>query len=1246
MTALSWQRLALAATLTCFVAACGDDPKDPLANNPGADTALDAGDGGTVDPDGSLPTDAGDASDTATDAQPNPDAADAQDATPDADGGTDATDADGGSDAGGPDNTVPVVECRTLTPVDGARCDVQRDGNALLIQGTVLGTDGTYVGGEVLLSDSGFIECVGCDCAAEAAALSASIVTCPGMAISPGLINAHDHITFTQNAPGSWGDERYDHRHEWRTGRNGGTEINVPGNASRQQVQWGELRQVFAGTTSVAGSGSAEGLLRNLDREESELGVGDIDYATFPLGDTSGVQRTTDCSYPNIDSPTAAAHVGCYLAHVAEGVDLAARNEFLCVSSADRGGADLTNENSAFIHLVGLNAVDGAELAQQGTALVWSPRSNISLYGNTAPVTMFHRQGVRIALGTDWTASGSVHILRELACADELNQNHYGNAFTDRELWLMATGWAADALRIDSVLGRLAEGRFGDVTIFAVEDGEDPYRAVVTADVQDIVLVLQSGLPLLGDADVMADIPMGQALCETVDRCGADATVCVERETGASFATLSAANSSAYGLFFCDTPPNEPTCVPFRPGEYDGTVTDADLDGDGIANEADNCPTVFNPVRPVDDGVQGDFDADGVGDVCDVCPLDADTDACTSFDADDRDGDGIANTDDNCPLVANEGQADTDLDGIGDDCDPCPEFSDASGACQSTIQDIKQGVTPLDARVVVEGVVTGVDTRSYWLQDVDADSPEYSGIYLFNGAQPTVEVGQRVRVAASTSEFFGQLQLSGVTSLEVLDEGPIALVPAVVAPEDVGDGGALAEAYEGVLVTVEGEVTAVNPPAGGGDSDPTQEYVIGDGIKVNDLIYLTTPFPDVGDALRVTGPIRFANGSYKVEPRSAEDVVVTGTRPPALVAFTPERAFTTPAASGAAVTPSTLTLTLDRPAPEGGAFITLFSTNAAVVEVPAGVTIPEGDTSIEVTLGATVAADDPVEIIAEYSPVSLSAFVTVIAPGREAELGDVTPNPVVLSTNGSAEVTVQLDIPLQAATATLGVTPADALVSSADVTLEAGALAATVTITAGDTAGETTVTLTLGGSEVQVDVEVTETPLVGLVLSEVYYDHPSGDDGFEWIELYNGSAASVDLSAYTIGAGGRTYTNATYALSGTVEAFGCVVIGGPSSAPENGAPVFDVALNFEPDIQNSGDTADAVGLFLGEVTDGAVPVDAVIYGGTNGDNFVDATGAVGAVSVGDAPATNSIEQTASGWAVQAAPTPNVCRLGE
>ncbi len=39
-----------------------------------------------------------------------------------------------------------------------------------------------------------------------------------------------------------------------------------------------------------------------------------------------------------------------------------------------------------------------------------------------------------------------------------------------------------------------------------------------------------------------------------------------------------------------------------------------DLDGDGIANEGDNCPDHAN-------SDQADFDGDGVGDLCDLCPL-------------------------------------------------------------------------------------------------------------------------------------------------------------------------------------------------------------------------------------------------------------------------------------------------------------------------------------------------------------------------------------------------------------------------------------------------------------------------------------------------------------------------------------------------------------------------------------------------------------------------------------------------
>ncbi|MGE5181644.1 MAG: thrombospondin type 3 repeat-containing protein [Acidobacteriota bacterium] len=73
----------------------------------------------------------------------------------------------------------------------------------------------------------------------------------------------------------------------------------------------------------------------------------------------------------------------------------------------------------------------------------------------------------------------------------------------------------------------------------------------------------------------------------------------------------------------------------------DAAATDSfdapgDRDGDGIADNADNCPDVANPD-------QHDFDGDGHGDACDHCPHLASTI--------DPDGDG---------------------DGVGDDCDPRP----------------------------------------------------------------------------------------------------------------------------------------------------------------------------------------------------------------------------------------------------------------------------------------------------------------------------------------------------------------------------------------------------------------------------------------------------------------------------------------------------------------------------------------------------------------------------------------------
>jgi len=67
-----------------------------------------------------------------------------------------------------------------------------------------------------------------------------------------------------------------------------------------------------------------------------------------------------------------------------------------------------------------------------------------------------------------------------------------------------------------------------------------------------------------------------------------------------------------------------------------------DTDGDGKADDHDNCPSISN-------ADQADSDGDGKGDACD-----------------------------NCPTVSNADQADADADGVGDACAPPPP---AAGCC-------------------------------------------------------------------------------------------------------------------------------------------------------------------------------------------------------------------------------------------------------------------------------------------------------------------------------------------------------------------------------------------------------------------------------------------------------------------------------------------------------------------------------------------------------------------------------------
>ncbi|MEL6178938.1 MAG: thrombospondin type 3 repeat-containing protein, partial [Myxococcota bacterium] len=101
-----------------------------------------------------------------------------------------------------------------------------------------------------------------------------------------------------------------------------------------------------------------------------------------------------------------------------------------------------------------------------------------------------------------------------------------------------------------------------------------------------------------------------------------------------------------------------------------------DSDGDGIGDACDNCTDEPN-------ADQGDADHDGIGDLCDNCstynPSQADFNGDHVGDAcQDSDGDGLRDDADNCPQTPNPEQLNNDGDLFGDACDICQSIFEAS----------------------------------------------------------------------------------------------------------------------------------------------------------------------------------------------------------------------------------------------------------------------------------------------------------------------------------------------------------------------------------------------------------------------------------------------------------------------------------------------------------------------------------------------------------------------------------------
>jgi len=329
-------------------------------------------------------------------------------------------------------------------------------------------------------------------------------------------------------------------------------------------------------------------------------------YDTFPLGDYNGEQIPYGSHYPKHPNPSEIKDE-IYVAHVSEGIDQIARNEFYNLSRDTEGCVDILSPQVMLIHAMAILEEDAVLIAEKGASVVWSPRSNISLYGNTAPVTLFKKLNINICLGSDWLYSGSINLLRELALVYELNTNSYDNVFSTNEIWEMVTKNPAKALQISDQLGDLKEGYLADFMIVKAdfsEEQQDPYSVVTRARTEDVACVARGGKILYGDEELLSQYSEDWDSFQINEKAK---YIDTKSEVNLDFDTLSDINRKNYPLIL-DPHAEEPSGSFIRlmnlqcPGEglYPIFSKDVDSDQDGIENKHDNAPKIFNPLRPVD----------------------------------------------------------------------------------------------------------------------------------------------------------------------------------------------------------------------------------------------------------------------------------------------------------------------------------------------------------------------------------------------------------------------------------------------------------------------------------------------------------------------------------------------------------------------------------------------------------------------------------------------------------------------
>jgi cytosine/adenosine deaminase-related metal-dependent hydrolase len=319
--------------------------------------------------------------------------------------------------------------------------------------------------------------------------------------ICPGLIDLHGHPEF--NVFAAWEPpQQFVNRYAWRQSGLYHQLVRDPQNKlkaalpDQTQLRYAEVRALVGGVTAIQGTSeqvnrlTAESLVRNVDKWIFGR------HRARALVDLPSATGQAKAQLDGILADITAGQVDAFYIHLAEGRKDNQRSQQEFAALVELGAL---TPATIVIHGTALTRDQLGHLRDAGAKLVWSPQSNLRLYGETTDAAAALEMGLPVGLGADWLPSGSPSLLAEITVARRclIEQGHPLEA---KQLVSMVTSGAAAIAGLGDQLGTLAPGRPADIVVFERRH-PDPYENVVSAEPSWVELVTIGGDLTYGRTD-------------------------------------------------------------------------------------------------------------------------------------------------------------------------------------------------------------------------------------------------------------------------------------------------------------------------------------------------------------------------------------------------------------------------------------------------------------------------------------------------------------------------------------------------------------------------------------------------------------------------------------------------------------------------------------------------------------------------------------------------------------------------